>query len=140
VWGAPAHGRWWRWEFCKSACPIGLYYTFVSSAKYYGVHFRNEHDTCIECNACDHVCPVNLTPRDLLSPVTDRQGLAVADAPGRNHCLECGDCIRACEYMVELKGKSPVPLKLSWYTGSQRGLVVEPEHAADAAADKQQQA
>ncbi len=121
VLGAYIHGRWWRWEFCKTACPIGLYYTFMSPAKYYGIHFRNEHQTCIECDACDHICPVELTPRDLLAPASPRGGVNIADAPGRNHCLECGDCIRACEFMVEKKGKSPAPLKLWWYRGSQTG-------------------
>ena len=115
-----AHGRWWRWEFCKSACPIGLYYSFVSPARWYGVHFRNQESTCIECNACDNVCPVDLAPRDLMAPAGERPGLAVADAPGRNHCLECGDCVRACEWMIELRGNGPVPLLLGFFSGPQR--------------------
>jgi ferredoxin-type protein NapH len=118
--GAWAHGRWWRWEFCKQACPIGIYYTFVSPAKWFGVHFRNEHDTCIECQACDHVCPVNLLPRELMKPMPARGGASVSDAPGRNHCLECGDCIRACEKMIELKGVPPIPLRIGYYRGPQR--------------------
>lgn len=131
--GAYAHGRWWRWDFCKSVCPIGLYYTFVSPAKYFGVHFRNEHETCIECNACDRVCPVDLTPRDLVRPVNDRVGVAISNAPGHNHCLECGDCIRACEMMVDMKGLSPPPLKLFWYQGDQRGIDRPAESDSDGA-------
>jgi len=118
--GAYAHGRWWRWEFCKQVCPIGLYYTVVAPARYFGVHFRNQHDTCIECNACDHVCPVDLKPRELMAPVGDRGGLAVLDAPGHSHCIECGDCIRACEFMIQKRGREPVPLLLGWYGGPQR--------------------
>jgi polyferredoxin len=117
--GAYVHGRFWRWEFCKTACPIGLYYTFMSPAKWYGVHFRNQQETCIECDACDRVCPVSLTPRDLLQPIPARGGLSLTDAPGRNHCLECGDCIRACEFMVSKKGKHPAPLLLGYYAGPQ---------------------
>ncbi len=117
---AYAHGRWWRWEFCKSACPIGLYYSFVSPARWYGVHFRNHESTCIECNACDNVCPVDLAPRDLMAPAGTRPGLSIADAPGRNHCLECGDCVRACEWMIERKGEGPVPLLLGFFSGPQR--------------------
>jgi ferredoxin-type protein NapH len=115
-----AHGRWWRWGFCKSACPIGLYYSFVSPASWYGVHFRNGQDTCIECNACDNVCPVDLRPRELMAPVPARAGVSIADAPGRNHCLECGDCVRACEWIIDLKGNEPVPLLLGYYSGPQR--------------------
>lgn len=118
--GAYAHARWWRWDFCKSVCPIGLYYSFVSPAKWYGVYFRNQHDTCIECNACDNVCPVDLTPRDLMKPIPARAGVSIGDAPGRNHCLECGDCVRACEKMIDLKGEGPVPLLIGYHLGPQR--------------------
>ncbi len=115
-----AHGRWWRWEFCKSVCPIGLYYSFVSPARYFGIHFRNQENTCIECDACDNVCPVDLAPRDLMAPSGPRPGLSIADAPGRNHCLECGDCVRACEFMIERRGNAPVPLLLGFFSGPQR--------------------
>ena len=114
------HGRGWRWEFCKSACPIGLYYSFVSPAHWYGVHFRNQHDTCIECDACDQVCPVDLRPRDLMAPVPARMGISIDEAPGRNHCLECGECVRACEWIIDLRGEEPVPLLLGYYKQPQR--------------------
>lgn len=116
---AYAHGRWWRWNFCMSTCPIGLYYSFVSPARWYGVHFRNQTSTCIECNACDNVCPVDLAPRDLMSAAGERPGLSIADAPGRNHCLECGDCVRACEFMIEKSGGDEVPLLLGFFSGPQ---------------------
>lgn len=123
------HGRWWRWEFCKSACPIGLYYTFVSPARWFGVHFRNQQSTCIECDLCDHVCPVDLKPRDLMAPTGERPGLNIADAPGRNHCLECGDCVRACEWIIAKRGEEPVPLLMSFFSGPQR--IEAPEPGAD---------
>ena len=115
-----AHGRWWRWGFCMSTCPIGLYYSFVSPSKRFGVYFRNEAKTCIECNACDNVCPVDLAPRDLMSPTGPRPGLSLDGAPGRNHCLECGDCVRACEWMIDRAGEEPVPLLLGYFSGPQR--------------------
>ncbi len=115
-----AHGRWWRWEFCKSACPIGLYYSFVSPARWFGVHFRNSLESCIDCDACDNVCPVNLAPRDLMAPAVSHSGLSIAGAPGRNHCLECGDCVRACEWIIEKKGEGPVPLLMGFFQGPQR--------------------
>ena len=118
-----AHGRWWRWRFCMTTCPIGLYYSFVSPARWYGVHFRNDESSCIDCDLCDHVCPVELNPRDLMAPSGPRPGLSVEDAPGRNHCLECGDCVRACEWIIPLRGEPPVPLELGFFAGPQR---VEP--------------
>ncbi len=115
-----AHGRWWRWGFCMTTCPIGLYYSFVSPAKWFGVHFRNEADSCIECDLCDNVCPVDLKPRELMAATGPRPGLSVADAPGRNHCLECGDCVRACEWIIAQRGQEPVPLLMSFFSGPQR--------------------
>lgn len=117
---AYAHGRWWRWTFCMTTCPIGLYYSLVSPARWFGVHFRNDQTTCIECDACDHVCPVDLKPRDLMASAGERPGLSVADAPGRNHCLECADCVRACEWIVDKRGQEPVPLLIGFFSGEQR--------------------
>lgn len=125
---AYAHGRYWRWHFCMSTCPIGLYYSMVSPAQRFGVHFRNQHETCIECDACDNVCPVHLAPRDLMAPSGPRPGISILEAPGRNHCLECGDCVVACEWMIARSGKGPVPLELGFFSGPQRieGPVEEP--------------
>jgi ferredoxin-type protein NapH len=110
-----AHGRGWRWAFCRTTCPIGLYYSFVAPASWYGVTFPNLQERCLECNVCDNVCPVDLAPRDLVRPISSRGGLSIADAPGRNHCLECGDCVRACEWIIAKKGKAPVPLRLGFH-------------------------
>lgn len=122
--GAYLHARYWSWGFCKSACPIGWYYSFIAPASYFGIHFRNEQKSCIECDACDHVCPVDLKPRELAEAVTDRRGISVADAPGFNHCLECGDCIDACERMIELRTPENfpqlVPLRMGYFSGPQR--------------------
>jgi len=120
-----AHGRWWRWNFCMTTCPIGLYYSFVSPAHWFGVHFRNAEATCVECDACDNICPVELNPRDLMAASGERPGLSVADAPGRNHCLECGDCVRACEWIIDLRGQEPVPLLIGFFSGAQKEEAIE---------------
>jgi len=117
---ALAHGKWWGWKFCEQACPIGLYYSFVAPARWFGVTF-NRPDTCIECNLCDHVCPVDLLPRSLPDPIPDRGGLSIANAPGRNHCLECGDCVRACEWIVHKTNGGVAPLELGFHGTSSQG-------------------
>ena len=128
--GAYLHGRYWRWSFCKNVCPIGLYYSFVAPASYFGIHFRNDERTCIECNACDHVCPVDLKPRELARPVDDRRGVSLLDAPGFNHCLECGDCVDACERMIQVRTPEVfpqgVPLRFGYFRGPQRVDADEP--------------
>jgi ferredoxin-type protein NapH len=110
-----AHGRWWGWNFCRQACPIGLYYSFVAPARWFGITFPRP-DACIDCNLCDHVCPVGLLPRSLADPVSDRGGISIADAPGRNHCLECGDCVRACEWIVPQQSGGIAPLELGFHS------------------------
>jgi ferredoxin-type protein NapH len=117
---ALTHGRWWSWGFCRQACPIGLYYSFVAPARWFGITFQRP-DTCIECNLCDHVCPVDLLPRSLPEPIPSRGGLSIADAPGRNHCLECGDCVRACEWIVQQKTGGIAPLELGFHGSPPRG-------------------
>ena len=117
---ALAHGRWWSWNFCRQACPIGLYYSFVAPARWFGITFQRV-ETCIECNLCDHVCPVDLLPRSLPEPIPSRGGLSIADAPGRNHCLECGDCVRACEWIVRQKTGGIAPLELGFHGKTEKG-------------------
>ncbi len=125
--GALLHGKYWRWEFCKQVCPVGLYYSIVAPAKYFGIHFRNDADTCIECSGCDHVCPVGLSPRELANAVTDERGFSANAAPGFNHCLECGDCIQACDAMIHKATPENypqgVPLKMGYFSGPQRVTV-----------------
>ncbi len=118
--GLLVHARWWRWGFCQSLCPIGLYYSFVSPARWFGVHYRNQEQTCLDCDLCDGVCPVDLEPRTLMAAIGARPGLSIADAPGRNHCIECGDCVRACEWIIDLRGRQPAPLLLGYFDGPQR--------------------
>jgi hypothetical protein len=55
-----------------------------------------------------------------MTPIPSPGGFSIEGASGRNHSFECGDCARACEWMVGLKGKAPVPLLLGLYRGAQR--------------------
>jgi len=123
-----ALGKYARWKFCMTTCPIGLYYSFVAPGDHFGIHFReatkdNSKDACLHCNACINVCPVDLNPMDLARNATPRGGIAI-EAPGQNHCLKCGDCIQACEMMIhstaKKRGITEVPLKFGFFHGPQR--------------------
>ncbi len=102
-------GRFWRWAFCKSWCPIGLYYSIIRTEKSQSVVFDNAAKTCIDCGVCDKVCPVGLAPRDLQGTMPHRGGFSIAGLAGHNHCLTCGDCVESCE-MVLAKKPGPIPL------------------------------
>jgi polyferredoxin len=104
------HGRVWRWDFCKQACPIGLYYSVVSPSTSYGIVFESEQNTCINCNACDSICPVDLKPRELDIAQEDVAGLALGGLPHDNHCLRCGDCVTICEFVLRDGPRGDVPL------------------------------
>ena len=122
---AYAHGRWMgAGASARPPARSASTTSFVSPARWFGVHFRNQEASCIECDACDNACPVDLAPRDLMALAGSRGGLSLADAPGRNHCLECGDCVRACEWMIDRAGDGPVPLLMGFFDGPQR--VAEP--------------
>ncbi len=107
------HGTYWRWSFCRKACPIGLYYTFVQPLSAYGVVFDADAETCIDCGLCDAVCPVSLHPRNLGETIEDVGGLALDGFPATNHCLACGDCVRACQLVLAPRG-AKAPLAYGW--------------------------
>lgn len=107
-----AHGRYSRWAFCKSYCPIGIYYSAVQTEHGFGIHF--DDSACKGCDVCTLACPVGLTPRDLEIPINDLGGIGLDGFPSRNHCLSCGDCVRACEHVVHANGPGSAPLRLGF--------------------------
>jgi len=119
------HGRFWRWRFCEGFCPIGIYYSAVQTDHGFGVHFDRASGTCKECDACSLVCPVGLDPRDLTKPKDNVGGVAIDGFPGQNHCLTCGECVRACEHQFR-KAPALVPLRLSFHARA-----ASPERAAE---------
>lgn len=114
---AVLHGRFWRWDFCKKVCPIGIYYSMIHVDRSLGITFDAAAETCIQCNACDKVCPMGLPPRSLDSRIPGAGGLAIDGLPARNHCLMCGDCIQACEFVLAKKGV-PAPLRFGTPTAT----------------------
>jgi ferredoxin len=65
--------------FCQSFCPLGAAYGLVSRLALARVVI--DRPSCIECGACDRVCPVNLD---------------VSREVGGPECIACGDCIGVC--------------------------------------------
>ncbi|MEZ4272612.1 MAG: 4Fe-4S dicluster domain-containing protein [Myxococcota bacterium] len=108
-----AHGHFWRWDFCKGWCPIGLYYTAVQLPHRFGVQYQNDANHCDTCNLCVTSCPVGLDPRALGTRLYDRGPIALDGFPGTNHCLTCGDCVRACDFNHHKKHDTVPPLSLS---------------------------
>lgn len=106
-------GRYVRWSFCRGYCPIGIYYSAVQTAHSFGVHYDEIEGACKGCDYCAQACPVGLDPRDLRKPLNDVIGVAIEGLPQSNHCLTCGECVRACESVFVHKPELIPPLSLS---------------------------
>jgi polyferredoxin len=106
-------GRYVRWSFCRGYCPIGIYYSAVQTAHSFGIHYDEIEGVCKGCDYCEQACPVGLDPKDLRKPMNDVIGVAIKGLPEANHCLTCGECVRACESVFVHKPELIPPLSLS---------------------------
>ena len=110
--GGFLHAFQWRFGFCVNVCPIGLYYRYVTSRSPIGIQFEEKPDPCIECAACEKICPVDLDPKSLGELVQGAHGEHDAEAGayryGDAECIRCGDCVEACR-MIFLPRKGQVP-------------------------------
>ncbi|MBK8251961.1 MAG: hypothetical protein IPK82_04760 [Polyangiaceae bacterium] len=106
-------GRFVRWSFCRGYCPIGIYYSAVQTAHAFGIHYDEIESVCKGCDYCEQACPVGLDPKDLRKPQNDVIGVGIEGLPQSNHCLTCGECVRACESVFLQKPGLIPPLSLS---------------------------
>jgi len=109
---AVVHARWWRWQFCRQVCPIGLYYSVVQTTALIGIDFDRDAP-CTDCKACEIICPVQLDPRHLEDPIPSPGGLAFDGLAAANHCLHCGDCVEICEHQTrKTPGHPPMGFRM----------------------------
>ena len=106
-------GRYVRWSFCRGYCSIGIYYSAVQTAHSFGIHYDEIDGVCKGCDYCEQACPVGLDPKDLRKPMNDVIGVGIEGLPQSNHCLTCGECVRACESVFVHKPELIPPLSLS---------------------------
>lgn len=107
--GGFLHAFVWRFGFCRVVCPIGLYYRFVTSSTPIGIQFSETPSPCIECGACEKICPVDLDPKNL--------GMAIETDDGKDErygdaeCIRCGDCVEACRMIFTSRDGETPPLR-----------------------------
>ena len=109
--GGFLHAFLWRFLFCLKACPIGLYYRYVTSKAPVGIQFLEVPDPCIQCGACEKVCPVDLDPKRLGDITTAGTPGEAEERYGDAECLRCGDCVDACRMVFLLKPGKRAPLR-----------------------------
>lgn len=94
------------WNFCKKACPIGLYYSVVQQQRPLGILY--DEANCLDEEACVKACPVHLDPREMKALRYEIGGLAIDGLDSHAHCLRCGECVEACDLVTSKVG--PVAL------------------------------
>ncbi|HZL99143.1 MAG TPA: 4Fe-4S dicluster domain-containing protein [Planctomycetota bacterium] len=121
--GGFLHAFAWRFGFCRSACPIGLYYRYVTSKTPIGLVFDEQPSPCIECGACVKICPVDLDPRKLGDPLAAAAGTGAGQPAGAQpggpadalygdaECIRCGDCVEACRMIFKSRPGQTPPLR-----------------------------
>ncbi len=65
--------------FCRGLCPLGASYALTTRVSLARIEI--DASKCIQCGACDRVCPAELDVRREV---------------GGMECIACGDCITAC--------------------------------------------
>ena len=122
--GGFLHAFRWRFGFCTKACPIGLYYRYVTSASPIGIVFSNQPSPCIECGACEKICPVDIDPKRLGQPLAapgapaEAGVTAAAHVYGDAECVRCGDCIEACRMIFKSRTGQVPPLRFGRVRGA----------------------
>lgn len=65
--------------FCKYLCPLGAIYGIFNKISIVGLQLNKE--TCVSCNKCKNVCPMQVNP---------------CEKPDSSECIRCGVCAKAC--------------------------------------------
>ncbi len=68
--------------FCKYLCPMGAFLGLFNKLGFYQV--TRHADACIDCLACDRVCPVNIEVSATPETLSDSE------------CIACGECVAVC--------------------------------------------
>ncbi len=65
--------------FCRFMCPLGAIYGIFNKFTFFKIQV--DDNKCIECYACQNVCPMDVE---------------IFKAPESVDCIRCGQCIKAC--------------------------------------------
>jgi polyferredoxin len=67
--------------FCKYLCPMGAFLALFTKVNAYNI--KRDKETCINCNKCSSICPVNID-------------VAVLDSAANSECINCLECVTVC--------------------------------------------
>jgi len=67
--------------FCRYFCPLGALLAFLGMKRKLVV--KRQKDLCVNCGACDRVCPLGIDPSKMDKPSA--------------YCWNCGECVDVCK-------------------------------------------
>lgn len=67
--------------FCNYFCIVGAKYSLLSQFRLFSI--KRNKNTCVDCKACDHICPMNIQ----VSTLIESQSIK---------CIDCLSCISIC--------------------------------------------
>jgi len=74
-----------REAFCRTACPYGLLQGVLEDGRSLHVLLEVPRSECIECGACERVCPM---------------GIDIREGAFQIECTRCGSCIDECDRVL----------------------------------------
>lgn len=97
--------------FCKYLCPMGA--AIGPLAHFSPLKLERNEVSCIDCKACDKVCPMNI-------PVSQLKRV------NSSECIDCGLCVHACPVKDTLEYTAPKGKKISaiWITFLGAGIMI----------------
>lgn len=99
-------------KFCLSVCPYGKILTILTDRDAVEVvRFQEKVGNCIECGACERICPMGLDVRVGAGP----------------DCIRCARCADACEKVLAKRGGTIVGFSLPG-GGWLKGVLARPKH------------
>lgn len=118
-------------RFCHDWCPSGVYFAVLGHDTLNGIEFAHP-ESCTDCKACEHVCPMDLHPTHMAAAEGDEplagSGLYPDGLTAHATCIRCGDCVVACEGTTARSGE-PTPLRMGFLPRETGGEDGEREHA-----------
>jgi polyferredoxin len=67
--------------WCRYFCPLGAFFSLFKKISF--LKLKRDNNTCIQCDACNIVCPARLSVKE-------------SDTITSPDCISCGQCVNKC--------------------------------------------
>lgn len=95
--------------FCKYLCPMGAFLGILNKVSFFRIN--RDKSTCINCNLCSKVCPVNID-------------VAKLDSVKSAECINCMECVTVCPTKKETLKTTAFKVNLKPFIIAIAGVVI----------------